>query len=140
MSKILAIDYGLKRCGIAITDDIKMVASPLTTIEQAGLMDFIKKQVNENKVDEIVLGYPVNLKGEDTHLTAAVRKFYAELKTVFPLLAVELYDERFTSSMAQKSISMMDLPKNKREQKGLLDKVSAAILLQNYMDAKRFRK
>lgn len=140
MSKILAIDYGLKRCGIAITDDIKMVASPLTTIECAGLIDFIKKQVKENKVDEIVLGYPVNLKGEDTHLTAEVRKFYAELKTVFPLLVVELYDERFTSSLAQKSITMMDLPKNKREQKGLLDKVSAAILLQNYMDAKRYRK
>lgn len=140
MSKILAIDYGMRRCGIAITDDVKMIASPLTTVEQSTLMDFIKKQVAENRVDEIVLGYPVNLKGEDTHLTAEVRTFYTALQTAFPTLVVELYDERFTSSMAQKSIHMMDLPKNKREQKGLLDKVSAAILLQNYMEAKRFKK
>lgn len=140
MSKILAIDYGLKRCGIAITDDVKMIASPLTTVDQQKLMDFIRQQVLQNKVDEIVIGYPVNLKGEDTHLTAAVKLFYAELTKTFPQLVIEWYDERFTSLLAQKSISMMDLPKNKREQKGLLDKVSAAILLQNYLDAKKFRK
>lgn len=137
MSKILSIDYGLKRCGIAITDDLKMIASPLTTVENATLADFVKKQVEQNKVDEIVLGYPTNLKGEDTHLTEEVRKFFAVLKTAYPTLKIELYDERFTSSLAQKSISMMNLPKNKREEKGLLDKVSAAILLQNYMDRKK---
>lgn len=140
MSKILAIDYGLKRCGIAITDDAKMIASPLTTVDEKELMDFIQKQVSGNKVDEVVLGYPTNLKGGDTHLSEAVRQFHEKLRNTFPGLVIALYDERFTSLMAQKSIGMMDLPKNKREQKGLLDKVSAAILLQNYMEAKRFKK
>jgi len=136
MSKILAIDYGLKRCGIAITDDAKMIASPLTTVLETELRSFLKKQISENKVDEIVIGLPVNMKGEATDVTAEVRKLFEELKTVFPDVHIELADERFTSLLAQKSIGMMQIKKTKREEKGLLDKVSAAILLQSYLDHK----
>src|SRR5687768_6733465 len=81
MSKVLAIDYGMKRCGIAITDDVKMIASPLTTIPETELRNFVQKQIRENKVDEIVIGLPVNLKGEATHVTAQVQKLFEELKT-----------------------------------------------------------
>jgi putative Holliday junction resolvase len=140
MSKILAIDYGLKRCGIAITDDAKMIASPLTTVYEKELLDFVKKQVETNKVDEIVIGLPVNLKGESTDATNHVNAFFIVLKEKHPGIAIELYDERFTSLLAQKSIHMMNLPKQKREQKGLLDKVSAAVLLQSYMDHKQFKQ
>ncbi|HLP11300.1 MAG TPA: Holliday junction resolvase RuvX [Flavobacteriales bacterium] len=140
MSKILAIDYGLKRCGIAITDDAKMIASPLTTVGEKELLDFVKKQIETNKVDEIVIGLPATLKGEATDATAHVNAFYTALKEKHPGIAIELHDERFTSLLAQKSIHMMELPKMKREKKGLLDKVSAAVLLQSYMDNKQFKQ
>lgn len=140
MSKILAIDYGLKRCGIAITDDIKMLATPLTTILEKELIDFVNKQVAENKVDEIVVGLPSNLKGQSTDATIHVNKFFAILKTKHPNLILALHDERFTSLLAQKSIHTMQIAKHKREKKGLLDKVSAAVLLQSYLENKSFKQ
>lgn len=139
MSKILAIDYGLKRCGIAITDDIKMLASPLTTVLEKELLAFVDKQVLENKVDEIVVGLPSNLKGESTDATIHVNKFFEVLKAKHPTLLLALHDERFTSLLAQKSIHTMQIAKKKRETKGLLDKVSAAVLLQSYLESKSFK-
>lgn len=140
MSKILAIDYGLKRCGVAITDDIKMLATPLTTVMENELLDFVVKQVEQNKVDEIVVGLPSNLKGESTDATAHVNKFFEVLKAKHPTLTLALHDERFTSLLAQKSIHTMQTGKKKRETKGLLDKVSAAVLLQSYIEHKSFRQ
>jgi putative Holliday junction resolvase len=139
MSKILAIDYGLKRCGIAITDDIKMLASPLTTVLESELLAFVEKQVLENKVDEIVVGLPSNLKGESTDATIHVNKFFEVLKIKHPSLTLALHDERFTSLLAQKTIHAMQTGKKKRETKGLLDKVSAAVLLQSYLENKSFK-
>ncbi len=140
MSKILAIDYGLKRCGIAITDDLKMIGSPLTTVFEKELVDFVTKQILENKVDEVVIGLPSNLKGESTDATIHVNKFFDVLKNKFPTLLIVLHDERFTSLLAQKSIHTMETGKKKRETKGLLDKVSAAVLLQSYLENKLFKK
>lgn len=140
MSKILAIDYGLKRCGIAITDDVKMLATPLTTVLEKELLEFVNKQVLENKVDEIVVGLPSNLKGESTDATVHVNKFFDILKTKYPNLVLALHDERFTSLLAQKSIHTMQTAKKKRETKGLLDKVSATILLQSYLENKSFKQ
>lgn len=137
MGRIMAIDFGMKRCGIALTDDLKMIASPFDTIERTKLDDFIQKQVQSNKVDEIVIGLPIDLKGKDTDATFEVKKFYDELKQKFTTIRIELMDERFTSMLAQKSIHQMQLPKHKREQKGLIDKVSAAILLQNYLELRK---
>lgn len=133
MSKILAIDYGLKRCGIAITDDARIIASPLTVVDEKELLSFLRTQVELNKVTEIVIGLPVNLKGEDTHSSKSVQDLFEKLKATFSQVKIELLDERFTSLLAQRAIHQMQLPKQKREQKGLIDKVSAAILLQNYL-------
>jgi putative Holliday junction resolvase len=135
MGKILAIDYGLKRCGIAVTDDLRMIASPLTTVEEKVLMDFVKKQVESNRVDHVVIGLPTDLKGQDTDATQHVKLFFDQLKNVFPDLAVNLYDERFTSGMASKSLVEMNMKKSKRMEKGMVDQVSAAILLQGYLES-----
>ncbi len=131
--KIIAIDYGLKRCGIAITDDLQMIASPLKTIEEHELFDFLKKQISTNSVIHLVLGYPKDLKGNSTDATNAVNVIFKKLKLQFPTIEITLFDERFTSLIAQRSIHEMQLPKNKREQKGLVDQISAAILLQDYL-------
>lgn len=133
----MAIDYGLKRCGIALTDDLKMIASPFDTVLTTQLDHFLQQQINSNKVDEIVIGLPIDLKGNDTDATNAVRSFYEAVKSKFSTVKFHLMDERFTSMLAQKSIHQMQLPKLKREKKGLIDKVSAAILLQNYLETRK---
>jgi putative Holliday junction resolvase len=131
--RILAIDFGLKRTGIAITDELNIIASGLTTVDSKNLMDFLKKTVDAKDVGTIVLGEPKRLNMEDSHSSANVRLLKEALDQEFPGLRIELMDERFTSKLAMQSLVDGGVSKKKRRQKELIDEVSATIILQSYM-------
>lgn len=135
MGRILALDFGLKRTGIAITDELNIIASGLKTIDSKSLMDELKLLISKNNVSTIVLGEPKRLDGSDSHITENVRLLFDHLKKSFPLVQIVKYDERFTSKMASQSIAMMGLSKSKKQDKSLIDEVSATILLQSYMQS-----
>lgn len=137
MGQILAIDYGKARTGIAVTDDMQIIASGLTTVETPKLIDFLKTYCSENNVDEVVIGLPTDLKGNMSEIETEIQKFISIFEAEFPGKKVNRLDERFTSKMASFFISQSGKNKKKREDKGLIDKVSATILLQNYLDQKR---
>jgi putative Holliday junction resolvase len=137
--RILALDFGLKRTGLAITDEHNIIASGLKTLDSKVLMSELHKLVPVNNVGTIVLGEPKRLNNEHTHITENVHILFEVLKKEFPQLDVTLYDERFTSKMASHAISMSGLSKNKKQDKGLIDEVSATILLQSYMSSIQFR-
>lgn len=134
--KILAIDYGLKRCGIAVTDDMQIIASALTTVETKQIFSFIEKYIKENKVECFVLGEPKRLSGEETHSTIPTKKFANDLNKKFPEYKIHWVDERFTSKMAQQVIAQSGMGKKKRQDKKLIDEVSATIILQSYLYSK----
>lgn len=137
MGQILAIDYGKVRTGIAVTDDMQIIASGLTTVETPKLMDFLKKYFLENSVDEVVIGLPTDLKGNMSDIETEIQKFILVFEKVFPDKKINRLDERFTSKMASFFISQSGKNKKQRQEKGLIDKVSATILLQNFLDQKR---
>jgi len=133
MPKILAIDFGLKRTGLAITDDSKVFAFGHDTIDTKGLIIYLKKLIPTEKIDTLVLGEPKRLNNTDTHISENVRLFKNALELNFPGIKVVSFDERFTSKLASQSISMMGKNKATHQSKGLIDKVSATILLQSYL-------
>lgn len=135
MPRILAIDLGTKRTGLAVTDPLKMLANPLETIETSTLLDYLKSYCIKEEVDTIVLGYPTRLNGQDNEMTPKVVTMKDRLSKAFPDKKIELVDERFTSKMAMQSmISMGSKKKDRKEKAGNLDKVSAAIILQSYLE------
>lgn len=134
MSKILAIDFGLKRCGLAISDDAKIFAFGLDTVDSAKLMDEVKRLVSKENVDEIVLGLPLRLNDEDAHVTENVRLLAEALMKEVPGIQVHLEDERFTSKMAMQSMHEAGASKKQKKEKGLIDKVSATIILQSFLE------
>lgn len=134
MGQIIAIDYGKARCGVAATDDMKIIASGLDTVETRSLMDFLKKYVVENSVEEVVVGLPTDLKGNVSEVETDILGFIENFKKEFPQIEVHRLDERFTSKMASFFISQSGKSKKQRQQKGLIDKVSATIILQNFLE------
>lgn len=133
MGKILALDFGKKRTGIAVTDDLKIIASGLTTVETNQLFDFLKKYFSQNQVDEIVLGLPKRLNNEATHNTLPVLQLKEKLTKYFPEKPIHLVDERFTSKMAFQTMIDSGLKKKQRQNKALVDEISATIILQSYL-------
>ena len=133
MGRILAIDYGTKRTGIAVTDPLRIIATPLETVLTYQLMSFLKVYVVKESVDEFVVGMPKTLMNEDSEIAPLVRKFVGALKKTFPDKPIHLADERFTSSMAQRALIEGGMKKKDRQVKGNVDKVSAAIILQSFM-------
>lgn len=133
MRRILGIDFGMKRTGIAITDENNIIASGLTTVPTRELMDFLIRTVKEKNVGTLVLGEPKRLNMEDSHSSQNVRLFREALEKQFPALQIEMMDERFTSKMALESLIAGGVSKKKRQQKELIDEVSATIILQSYM-------
>lgn len=129
----MAIDYGLKRTGIAVTDPLKIIASPLETVSTDDLMRWMKDYTQKEEVDLIVVGKPTNLDQSDTHTTKAVLKLIDSLKGTFPAIPVEEEDERMTSKIAKQSMIMGGMKKKKRRDKGNVDKISAAIILQSFL-------
>ena len=133
MSRILALDYGLKRTGIAVTDPLQIIASPLETISTDILLDFLKGYFIQEDVQEVVLGMPVNFKGNDTHSTEDVRQFLLKFKIVFPEKKITTVDERFTSKLALDAMIKGGMKKKQRSNKETIDKLSATIILQDYL-------
>ncbi len=134
MGKVLAIDYGLKRTGIAITDSMQIIASGLTTINTKELDSFISKIVRQEDIEIFVVGYPKGLDGKSTDATKYVHIFIKKLKNLYPNIFVCKIDERFTSKIAKKSILVSGVNKKRRQDKRLIDQVSATIILQSYLD------
>ena len=134
MGQILAIDYGKARCGIAATDDMQIIASGLDTVQTPVLIEFLKKYFNENRVDEVVIGLPIDLKGNISEVETDILKFIEIFQKEFPTIKVHRFDERFTSKIASFFISQSGKSKKQRQDKGLIDKVSATIILQNFLE------
>lgn len=137
MGQILALDYGKKRCGLAATDDLQLIASGLDTIETAGLMDYFGKYFAQNQVETLVVGQPVDLRGNMSEVEQDILGFITEFEKTFPMIKVERFDERFTSKMASYFISQSGKNKKQRQEKGLIDKVSATLILQQFLEQKR---
>ena len=133
MGRIMAIDYGKKRTGIAVTDPLRIIASPFDTVASHELLTFLKNYTQRETVDEFVVGMPKTLQNEDSEIAPLVRKFVEELKKTFPEKPVHLADERFTSTMAQRALIEGGMKKKDRQIKGNVDKVSAAIILQSFL-------
>ena len=136
MGKVLSIDFGLKRTGLALSDESKIFAFGLKTVDSRELMEELKVLITKEKVDTIVLGEPKRLDTSDSHITENVRLLHQTLVNQFPLVEVVLLDERFTSKMAAATIAQSGLKKKDRQQKGLIDEISATILLQDYLQTR----
>ncbi|PRY87506.1 Holliday junction resolvase RuvX [Mongoliibacter ruber] len=135
MGRILAIDLGTKRTGIAVTDTLKILANPLQTVETSKLTDFLQDYFNKEDVETIVLGYPIHLDGNPNEMTPRVISLKDRLSKLFPEKKIVFVDERYTSKMAMQSmIAMGSKKKDRKEKAGNLDKVSAAIILQSYLE------
>lgn len=133
MGRILAIDFGKRRTGIAVTDPMQMIASPLDTVETGSLLTFLSNYLAREEVEVIVAGLPLTLKNTDTHVTEDVRKLVARLQENFPHVRVVTVDERFTSKMAMDAMITGGMKKKDRSRKENVDKISAAIILQSYL-------
>ncbi|MFK8265549.1 Holliday junction resolvase RuvX [Capnocytophaga cynodegmi] len=134
MSRILAIDYGSKRCGIAVTDPLRIIASGLTTVVTDELITFLKKYISEEKVTEIVVGQPKRMNNEFSDIEKEIQKKVELLEKEFPEIIIVREDERFTSKMAFQSMIDSGLGKKQRQNKALIDEISATLILQNYMN------
>ena len=136
MGRIVAIDYGTKRVGIATTDPLQMIASPLGTVHSKDVINFLKEYNNKEQIEAFVVGMPKNLQNEDTNATIHVKQFVVVLKKTFPEKEVHLIDERFTSKMALQTMIAGGTKKKDRAKKENLDKISATIILQSYLASK----
>lgn len=133
MGKILAIDYGTKRVGIAESDDLKIIAFPLTTVHSKDLIEFLQKYSLQNSIEGIVVGEPKRLNNEPTDVSELINQFVVHLKRKFPQVPVYRIDERFTSKIATQAIQQSGLNKKKRQDKSLVDTVSATLILQSFL-------
>lgn len=133
MGRILAIDYGKKRVGLAVTDPLKIIAGGLTTVEASQVLDFIKNYVAQNSVELIVVGLPKTVKNTPSESMNYIRPFVGKLKKELPDIPVTFYDERFTSVLAHKTMLDAGLKKKDRANKALVDEISATIILQDYL-------
>ena len=133
MSRIICIDYGGKRTGIAVTDPLQIIATGLTTIDTKDFIPFLKDYFLKEQVEKIVIGMPTNWDDTETHATPLVKKAIEQLKKNFPSIPVETVDERYTSKMAKNAMLEMGLKKSQRRDKKLVDEIAATIMLQEYM-------
>lgn len=134
MGQILSIDYGKARCGLAVTDDMQIIASALETVETKILITYLQKYFSQNTVNDVVVGLPVDLKGNLSEVETDILKFLEIFAKEFPSINIHRLDERFTSKMASFFISQSGKSKKQRQEKGLIDKVSATIILQNFLE------
>jgi putative holliday junction resolvase len=133
MARIMAIDYGLKRTGIAVTDPLQIIASALTTIESARIFTFLEEYLKKEKVALILIGDPRNLDDSPTDLTADVQRIIAIMQGKFPEIPVQAIDERFSSVMASRAMIDMGMKKKHRREKGVVDQIAATMMLQEYL-------
>ena len=137
MGRILAIDFGTKRTGIAISDELKIIASGLTTVETPQLIDFLNNYLNSENVELILVGEPKQKDGTHSSVEVQIKDFLEKLKEIFPMIRIERADERFTSKMAFQTMIDSGLKKQQRRNKALIDEISATIILQDYLYTKK---
>ncbi|HET6256809.1 MAG TPA: Holliday junction resolvase RuvX [Puia sp.] len=130
----MAIDYGMKRTGLAVTDPLQIIATGLTTVESPKLIAFLKDYMRTESVELILIGEPKNWDDTDTHATPLVREVMARLRREFPAIPLQPVDERYTSKMASRAMIDMGMKKKQRRNKGLVDEIAATILLQEYLE------
>jgi len=133
MAKLLGIDYGKKRIGIAETDDMQIVASGLTTVENSKIWDFFEQYLKQNTVEKIIVGESLDLEGKPNPIEAEIRSFIHKFQKKYPGIQVLREDERYTSKMAFESMIQGGLRRKKRRNKAMIDQVSAALILQSYL-------
>jgi len=135
MSRILALDYGMKRTGLAVSDPLRIIAGALATVPTVEIMPFLKQYMAENSVDVMVLGKPVQMSGAPSATWPAIEALAGGLRREFPAVEVVFYDERFTSVLARRAMIESGVPKMARRDKALADRISATIILQGYMES-----
>ena len=140
MGRILALDYGRKRTGVAVTDPLQLIAGGLDTVPTHLLDDFLAQYLAENQVDALVVGMPRQANGEPSESYAYIKPFVAKLRKKYPALKIELVDERYTSVLAMRAMIAGGVKKSDRQNKALVDKVSATIILQSYLEQREFIK
>ncbi|HEY0090964.1 MAG TPA: Holliday junction resolvase RuvX [Flavobacterium sp.] len=136
MARILAIDYGSKRTGIAITDELQIIASGLTTVPSEGVIEFLQRYFSNEKVSTVLIGEPKQMDNSPSESTPVIEKFVTEFKKAFPEMKVVRVDERFTSKMALNAMIEGGLKKKQRQNKALIDEISATIMLRDYLTRK----
>jgi putative Holliday junction resolvase len=134
MARILAIDYGLKRTGLAVTDPLQLIATGLTTVDSREIISFLRQYFSREDVRLIIVGEPKNWDESDTHATPLVNNFIKKLKKEFPQIPLKTVDERYTSKMAKQAMIEMGLKKKDRRNKRIVDEIAATILLQEYLE------
>ena len=135
MGRLMAVDYGRKRTGIAVTDELQLIANALTTVSSKDLIPFLKDYFSREKVDVIVIGEPRQMNNEASEAAIYIEPFIRQLRKVFPGLRIDRMDERFTSKMAFQTMLDAGLGKQDRRNKSLIDSISATIILQSYMES-----
>lgn len=140
MGRILAIDFGTKRTGIAVTDPLRIVPGGLQTVATHELSAFLADYFSKEQVDIVVVGYATNMNGEDSASMKQIRPFTEKLRKLYPEKNIVMFDERFTSVMAQRAILESGIGKMARRNKALVDEVSATIILESFMDSKQYRE
>lgn len=136
MGRILCFDYGVKRVGVAVTDELKIISSPFDTFPTSNVFNLISEYISENIIEMFVVGLPYDLKGRETDATKKTLDFIKSLKKKFPSIPVDTYDERYTSKIAKDTIKEMGKSKKYRREKSNVDKISASIILQSYLTRK----
>lgn len=140
MGRILALDYGKKRVGVAVSDPQKIIANKLATVATHTLWDFLETYMKNEQVDEIVVGYPLQMNNTASEAVVYINPFLRKFKEKYPHVQLEIVDERFTSKLAAKTMLEGGLRKMARRNKELVDAISATIILQSYMEQKRHRQ
>ncbi|MBO4689845.1 MAG: Holliday junction resolvase RuvX [Paludibacteraceae bacterium] len=137
MGRILAIDFGRKRTGLAVTDILRITANPLLTIETKDLLAWLADYFAKEKVDEVVIGHPTQMDGSDSESMNYIRPFIGNFKKQFPEMPITMYDERFTSVLAHRAMLAGGMKKKDRQDKAVVDKIAACIILEGYLDSLR---
>ena len=138
MSRILCFDYGTKRIGIAVTDELKIIAYPLVTCDTSKIFNFVDQYITKHNIDLFLVGMPLDLMGKPTNATSLTKSFISRLSKKFPNIDIKTYDERFTSKMAKDSLIVLGKTKKYRRNKRNIDKISASIILQSYLTRKKW--
>ena len=136
MGRILAIDYGRKRTGLAVTDALRITANPLLTIETKNLIEWLQTYFAAEQVDEVVIGHPTQMNGQESESMNYIRPFIGVFKKTFPMMPITMYDERFTSVLAHRAMIEGGMKKKDRQNKAVVDKLAACIILEDYLESK----
>ena len=140
MGRIICIDYGRKRCGIAVTDPLKICANGLPTVRTCDLLSFLSNYFQNQDVETVIVGEPLTMSGEKSESAKFIDPFVKKLEKLYPDMQIKRFDERFTSSIAHREMITGGLPKNRRQEKGLTDEISAVIILTSYLESRSYKE